>query len=92
MVDSRRARVMKKRPPVQLSLPEPKMTAARRRAWIRDRLAGFEYRQAVRVFKRKETAKRRAAPKNSRPASENVLVDPPPEQLSIPRKLYRRVN
>ncbi len=91
MVDGRRARVMKKRPPVQLSFPEPKMTVAQRRAWIRDRLAGYEYRQAARVFKRKEAVKRRAA-KNSRPASENVLVDPSPEQLSIPRKLYRRVN
>ena len=68
------------------------MTAARRRAWIRNRLAGFEFRQAMRVFKRKEAAKRRVAAKNSQPASEKVLVDPSPEQLSIPRKLYRRVN
>ncbi len=83
---------MKKRPPVQLSLPEPKMTTKQRRAWIRNRLNGFEYRQAARVFKRKEAVKRRAAAKNSGPASEKVLVDPLPEQLSIPGKFYRRVN
>ena len=92
MVDGRRARDMKKRPPVQLSLPEPKMTVAQRRAWIRNRLAGFEYRQAARVFKRKEAAKRWAAAKNSGPASEKAWVDPLPEQLSIPSKFYRRVH
>lgn len=92
MVDDRRARVMKKRPPVQLCLPQPKMTVAQRRAWVRDRLVGFEYRQAARVFKRKEAEKRRAA-KNSQLAGENVPVDdPPPEQLSIPSKLYRRID
>ena len=93
MVDGRRARVMKKRPPVQLSFPEPKMTVAQRRAWIRDRLAGYEYRQAARVFKRKEAVKRRAAAKNSQPGGEKALLDDPlPEQMSIPSKLYRRVN
>ena len=92
MVDGRRACVMKKRPPVQLSFPEPKMTVAQRRAWIRDRLAGYEYRQAARVFKRKEAVKRRAA-KKSQPGGEKVLADHPlPEQLSIPSELYRRVN
>ena len=91
MVDG--ARVMKKLPAVQLCLPEPKMTVAGRRAWVRDRLLGFEYRQAARLFKRKQAAKRRAAAKNSRPAGEKVLLDDPaPEQLSIPSKLYRRVN
>jgi len=82
---------MKNRLPVQLSLPEPKMTVKQRRAWIRDRLAGYEYRQAARVFKRKEAEKRRAAAKSSPPAEE-APVDPPPEQLSIPAKLYRRIN
>ena len=82
---------MKKRAPLQLSLPEPKMSAAQRRAWIRDRLAGYGYRQAARVSRRKEGEKRRAAAKINPPA-ENVVPDPSPQQLSIPRELYRRVN
>ena len=34
IMDSRRARDMKTRPPVQLSLPEPKMTGKQLRAWV----------------------------------------------------------
>ena len=64
IMDGRRARDMKTRPPVQLSLPEPKMTGKQLRAWVRNRLAGYEYRQATRVLKRKEAERRRAAAKN----------------------------
>jgi hypothetical protein len=90
-MDGRRAADMKNRIPVQLSLPEPKMTAGQRRAWIRNRLAGYEYRQAARVSKRTEAVKRRAAAKNS-PAPGDAPVDPAPEQLSISRDLYREIN
>ena len=62
----------------QLSLPFPKPTAADRKAMIKDRLYGYEYRQALRESKRKAAANRRAALK----AGE---LDQPrlPSQLSL---------
>jgi len=45
----------------QLSLPFPKPTAAERKAMIRDRLHGYELRQAFREAKRRASAQRRAA-------------------------------
>ena len=62
----------------QLSLPFPKPSAAERKAMIKDRLFGYEYRQALRESKRKATARRRAAQK----AGE--LEEPQrPSQLSL---------
>lgn len=62
----------------QLSLPFPKPSAAERKAMIKDRLFGYEYRQALRESKRKAAALRRAAQK----AGE---LDEPqrPNQLSL---------
>ena len=62
----------------QLSLPFPKPSAAERKAMIKDRLFGYEYRQALRESKREAAARRRAAQK----AGE---LDEPqrPNQLSL---------
>ena len=47
----------------QLSLPFPKPSAAERKAMIKDRLFGYEFRQALRESKREAAARRRAAQK-----------------------------
>ena len=62
----------------QLSLPFPKPSAAERKAMIKDRLFGYEFRQALRESKREAAARRRAAQK----AGE---LDEPrrPSQLSL---------
>lgn len=62
----------------QLSLPFPKPSAAERKAMIRDRLFGYEYRQALRESKRAAAGRRRAAQKAGEP-------DQPqrPSQLSL---------
>jgi len=66
------AAVMRKRT-TQLKLPMPPPTAADRRAFIRDRLKGYAYRQAAREQKRKQAAEKR---KQREPDSE-------PEQLAF---------
>ena len=50
---------MGRRQPIQLKLPEIAMTASERKQWIRARLHGYEYRQAVREAKRKRTTEQR---------------------------------
>lgn len=64
----------------QLELPLPKATAAERRAWIRDRLNGYAFRQAAREAKRREAARRRRR-KTQRFFQEEKSA---PEQLPIP--------
>jgi hypothetical protein len=63
----------------QLELPLPKATAADRKAWIRDRLAGYELRQRAREARRR-AASRRKARRKSHPAGD----DREPRQLEIP--------
>jgi hypothetical protein len=64
----------------QLELPLPKATAAERKAWIRDRLAGYEFRQKSREERRRATAGRRA-----RRRSQTLPDAAEPRQLEIPR-------
>ena len=80
---------MGKRRPVQLELPEIVMTAAQRKQWIRERLHGYEYRQAVREAKRKAAIERR----NLQEAAESQAAEGRRlGQTSIPSQFYRRVN
>jgi hypothetical protein len=65
---------------MQLELPLPKTTAAERKAWIRDRLAGYELRQRSREARRRATAGRRA-----RRRSQTLPEAAGPRQLEIPR-------
>lgn len=63
----------------QLELPLPRLGAAERKAWIRHRLAGLEFRQNAREAKRQATYERRRA------REAGLLQEPsPPEQLSFP--------
>ena len=64
---------------MQLELPLPKATAAERKAWIRDRLAGYEFRQRSREARRRATAGRRAR------RSQGPAGFAEPRQLEIPR-------
>ena len=80
---------MGKRRPVQLELPEIEMTAAERKQWIRERLHGFEYRQAVREAKRKAAIERRKLEEDGEYQDEKAHE---PSQTSIPAQFYRRVN
>lgn len=73
--------------PVQLELPEVAMTAAERKRWIRERLYGYEYRQAVREDRRKEATERRKVKSLEGQETTSKLT-----QASIPSQFYRRVN
>jgi hypothetical protein len=77
---------MGQRQPIQLKLPEIAMTAVERKQWIRERLHGYEYRQAVREAKRKRAAERRKVE-----LLEDQETANNPTQTSIPPQLYRRV-
>lgn len=70
----------------QLELPLPRLGAAERKAWIRYRLAGLEYRQNARQAKRQASYLRRRA-------REAGLLDDaaPPEQLSLPQTHQQKV-
>ena len=63
----------------QLELPLPRFGAAERKAWIRYRLAGLEFRQDARKARRRATYERRRA-------REAGLLEEPavPEQLELP--------
>jgi hypothetical protein len=64
----------------QLELPLPRLGAAERKAWIRHRLAGLEFRQGARE------AKRRASYERRRAREAGLLHEPPPpEQLLLPQ-------
>ena len=80
---------MGKRRPVQLELPEIEMTAAQRKQWIRERLYGYEYRQAVREAKRKAAIERRRLEEAAESHGEKGHQ---PGRTSIPSQFYRRVN
>ncbi len=80
---------MGKRRPVQLELPEPAMTAADRKRWIRERLHGYEYRQAVRDAKRKAAIEKRKLEEDGEHPDEKARK---PTQTSIPSQFYRRVD
>jgi hypothetical protein len=63
----------------QLELPLPRLSAAERKAWIRNRLWGLEYRQTVRKAKREASYERRRA------REAGTLERPPqPEQMVLP--------
>jgi hypothetical protein len=63
----------------QLELPLPRVGAAERKAWIRHRLAGLEYRQRERAAKRQASYDRRRA------REAGVIEEAStPEQLSFP--------
>ena len=78
---------MERHQPIQLELPEVAMTAAERKQWIRERLHGYEYRQAVREDRRKEATERRRVKSLEGQEVANKLT-----QASIPSQFYRRVN
>ena len=78
---------MGRRQPIQLKLPEIAMTASERKQWIRERLHGYEYRQAVREAKRKRTTEQRQADLLE---GQEIVKDP--AQTSIPSQLYRRIR
>ena len=80
---------MGRRRPVQLELPEIVMTAAQTKQWVRYRLHGFEYRQAVREAKRKTAIERRKHEEAAESQGEKAAE---PSQTSIPAQFYRRVN
>ena len=65
--------------PIQLTIPMPKMDAAQRKAWIRARLAGYEFRQAAR-----ETLRRR---RNRRAAGNRAGENPESGRENLPRQL-----
>lgn len=65
--------------PTQLTIPMPKMDAAQRKAWIRARLAGYEFRQAAR-----ETLRRR---RNRWAAGWRAGESPGSETGNLPRQL-----
>ncbi len=80
---------MGRRRSAQLELPAIVMTAAERKQWIRERLYGFEYRQAVRDAKRKAAIERRKLEEDSEYQDEKAHE---PSQTSIPSQFYRRVD
>ena len=63
----------------QLELPLPRLGAAERKAWIRYRLAGLEFRQHARQAKRQASYERR---RERESGSLNKTL--PPEQLPLP--------
>jgi hypothetical protein len=81
----------------QLELPLPRLGAAERKAWIRYRLAGLEYRQEARLARRQVSYERRRAreagtlaeaPKPQQvsllEASREKVLPPPAKQLPLP--------
>ena len=66
----------------QLELRLSKPTAAERKALIRDRLAGYGFRQAAREAKRREAARRREAGAKFEGRSGQSGVDG--KQLTLP--------
>ena len=74
----------------QLELALAKPTAAERKALIRDRLAGYGFRQAAREAKRREAARRREAAWKSEPAA--AQSDPDGEQLTLPHFPAQRLS
>ena len=78
---------MGRRQPIQLKLPEIAMPASERKQWIRERLHGYEYRQAVREAKRKRTTEQRKADLLE---GQEIVKDP--AQTSIPSQFYRRIR
>jgi hypothetical protein len=63
----------------QFELPLPRPGAAERKAWIRYRLAGLEYRQNARQAKRQASYERRRERESG-----TLNRVPPPEQLPLP--------
>lgn len=61
----------------QLKLPLPRPSMAERKAFIRDRLDGYSFRQAAREAKRREAAKKRAE------RGTEAQPRPEPRQLDI---------
>lgn len=61
--------------PTQLKLPLPEPTRAELRAYVRDRLEGYEVRQAAREAKRRAAAARRAG--------KSPTPQPLPHQMEI---------
>lgn len=70
----------------QLELPLPRLGAAERKAWIRYRLAGLEYRQNARAAKRQASYERRRAREAGL-----VAEAPRPEQLPLPETNRQKV-
>ena len=74
----------------QLELRLSKPTAAERKALIRDRLAGYGFRQAAREAKRREAARRREAASRFTGTSDQSGLDG--EQLTLPHFPARRLG
>ena len=85
------------KPGKQLELPLPRLSAAERKAWIRNRLWGLEYRQDVREAKRQASYARRRAREagtlERRPQPQQMFLpatdpgenlSPGPKQLPLP--------
>ncbi len=71
----------------QLELPLPRLGAAERKAWIRYRLAGLEYRQDAREAKRQASYARR------RDREAGLLEEAPePQQLSLPETSRKKTQ
>lgn len=64
-------------------LPLRRKTAEQRRAWIRERLQGLEYRQAAREARREQLNRRR------RMRREGVLEEPEERQMTINEAIER---
>ena len=74
----------------QLELLLSKPTAAERKALIRDRLAGYGFRQAAREAKRREAARRREAGAKFKGRSGQSGVDG--KQLTLPHFPSHRLS
>ncbi len=74
----------------QLELRLSKPTAAERKALIRDRLAGYGFRQAAREAKRREAARRREAGSKFKGRSGQSGVDG--KQLTLPHFPSHRLS
>jgi hypothetical protein len=70
----------------QLELPLPRLGAAERKAWIRYRLAGLEYRQNAREAKRQASYARRRA-RETGALDERAA----PQQLHLPETDRQKV-
>ena len=79
-----RARCGMPRKGKQLELPLPRVSAAERRAWIRDRLAGLEFRQRMRQQKRRAAAWRRKHRHTQLAAAETAPRQLPITEIDLP--------